>query len=231
MGIAHPGDHVKTLRFCADQVVELAREAIEKRGKFSMALSGGSTPKALYKLLASEGYAGQIDWSKVYLFWSDERSVPPDHPESNYGMAMAAGFDQLPIPQNQIFRMKAESQIEEHALEYEKLLLKTLEGGRLDLVMLGMGPDGHTASLFPHTEALHAPEGRLVVANFVPKFETWRMTFTYELIHRARHISIYVLGASKREMVGEVLHGPYEPDRLPIQGVSGALWIVDFPPP
>jgi 6-phosphogluconolactonase len=231
--VIHPGDRAGTLRYCAQQIVDLAEESILSRGQFAIALSGGSTPKAIYTLLASPEYSGQIDWTKVLLFWSDERSVPPDHPDSNYRMAMEAGFGNLAIPKKQIFRMEAERAIEEHALAYERLLLEKAHG-ELDLVMLGMGPDGHTASLFPRTEALHS-EGRLVVANYVPQQKTWRMTFTYEAIARARHVSIYVLGDSKREMVREVLHGPYQPDDLPIQRVGSsekpALWIVDFPPP
>lgn len=231
--VVHPGDRAETLRYCADQVVTLAEESIAARGQFAIALSGGSTPKAIYTLLSSPPYSDRIDWTKVLLFWSDERSVPPDHPDSNYRMAIESGLGRLPIPKGQIFRMMAESGIEEHAREYEQLLLEKSDG-RLDLVMLGMGPDGHTASLFPHTEALHVT-GRLVVANYVPQQERWRMTFTYDAIERARHVSIYVLGDSKSEMVGRVFHGPYQPDELPIQRVgseqSPALWIVDFPPP
>ncbi|MCB1135099.1 MAG: 6-phosphogluconolactonase [Chlamydiia bacterium] len=195
-----------------------------------MALSGGSTPKAIFEGLASPEYALRVDWQHVWLFWGDERSVPPQHADSNFGMAMHAGMGRLPIPPQHIFRMHAESHIEANAAAYEALLKAELPDGRFDLVMLGMGNDGHTASLFPGTEALKVFD-RWVVANPVPLLGTDRMTLTYSCINAARNIAIYVIGESKAEMLDRVLEDPYSPDLLPSQAVgtegSKALWILD----
>lgn len=229
--IVVPGDVAQTLAFCAEQFISVAAEAIGSRGKFSVALSGGSTPKALFQLLASSEYRSRVDWGNVQLFWSDERCVSGDDPESNYRMAMDAGFASLPIPKENIHRMPGEAKdIEAAALEYEKLIERTLPGGVFDLVMLGMGDDGHTASLFPKTHGLHA-EDRWVIANFIPQKNVWRLTFTYDLINTARHIVIYVIGKGKASMVKQVLSGSFDPDHLPIQRVGTrehkALWIFD----
>jgi 6-phosphogluconolactonase len=204
---------------CAlDHLIETGITAIEERGQFCLALSGGSTPKEIYKRLKPE----MLDWSRVQLFWSDERAVPPDHEESNYRMAMDAGFAKLPIPPEHIHRMQADFDIEVHAAIYEKLLKEHCDG-TLDLLMLGMGPDGHTASLFPDTMALHEKE-QLVVPNYIPKLETWRMTLTFPCINRARATAIYVLGADKQQILREVLQ---KPGLYPIEQVKSALWITD----
>lgn len=216
------------IQYCVEHFIALANQAIADHGYFAVALSGGSTPNAIYKALAANENRSRIDWGKVHLYWSDERAVPPDSPQSNYRAAMDAGLSTLPIPSGHIFRMKAEDHIEEHALEYEKLLPK------LDLVMLGMGEDGHTASLFPNTHGLHSGE-RLVVANFIPKMECWRMTFTFKCINAAKNIAIYVMGESKQEMLNLALAGPYTPDVIPIQRVgtleTKALWITNLKKP
>src|ERR1043165_4491119 len=120
--IVVPGDLTQTIQFCVDQFIELANKSIATKNRFSVALSGGSTPKPIYAALASPPYASQVDWSKVWLFWSDERAVPPDHPDSNYFMSMEAGFHSLPIPSSQIFRMPAENMVRRHALAYERLI-------------------------------------------------------------------------------------------------------------
>jgi 6-phosphogluconolactonase len=225
-----PGAYIETIHFCVKQFLQIAHNAIEERGRFTVAVSGGSTPNAIFALLSKTENKEQIDWNKVFLFWSDERSVPPDHPDSNFHMAMEAGLDQLPIPKEQIFRMEAETNIEEHAARYEQLIKTHVPNGIFDLVMLGMGEDGHTASLFPHTHGLQA-ENRFVIANYVPQKETWRMSLTYECINQARHICIYVLGQNKGEMVAQALLSPYRPDHLPIQKIGTAqhkaLWILD----
>lgn len=225
-----PGNQEAALDFCLRHFIAKARESIKERGKFTVALSGGSTPKALYRKLASREHREEIDWTKVFLFWGDERSVAPSHEESNFRMAMEAGFSTLPIPPSQIFRMVAEDTIEENALLYEKLLKKHLTEGRFDLVTLGMGEDGHTASLFPQTKGLKAKD-RLVVANYVPQKNTWRMTLTFEAINQSRSIAIYVLGESKKETLVEVLRGVENSERYPIQKVgtesTKALWILD----
>lgn len=220
----------EAVNFCINQFLAIAKESIEKNGKFTVALSGGSTPKAIYQGLAKSENAKLIDWSKVYLFWSDERCVPPSSPESNYHMAMEAGFNQLPINQEQVFRMHAEEEIHQAALDYEEQIRQHVPNGAFDLVMLGVGEDGHTASLFPHTHALHTTD-RLVIGNFIPLKDTWRMTFTYDCINSAHHIAIYALGKNKAEIVDAVLTGIYNPDLLPAQKVGQlshqALWILD----
>lgn len=227
-----PGDAEKTLQFCIELFISLANQAIANHNYFAAALSGGSTPKAIYQGLSSPKYASSVDWKKVFLFWSDERCVPHNHPESNYHMAMEAGISKLPIPSANIFPMPSEGNLEKGAEEYEKILLTKVPSGSLDLVMLGMGEDGHTASLFPKTHALHT-QAKLVVPNYIPQKSIWRMTFTFECINKAHHTNIYVLGKSKAEMVKKIFTSSYEPDELPIQRVGTpahkALWILDTP--
>ena len=225
-----PGGHAAAIAMSVDHFLAAASTAIAQKGLFAVALSGGSTPKEIYTQLASEENRNKVDWSRFLVFWSDERNVPPDHPDSNYRMAMEAGFAALPIPHDQIFRMKGEGDIEQHSIEYEALIQKHVPKQTFDLIMLGMGEDGHTASLFPETHALQTLN-RLAVANFLPKKNVWRMTLTYDCINAAEHIAIYVLGKNKAPMVREVLTGPYEPDKLPIQKIGTpahhALWIMD----
>lgn len=225
-----PGDQEKTLQFSIDLFIHLANTAISSHGYFSVALSGGSTPKAIYQGLAQSKYQNAVDWKKVLLFWSDERCVPKDHPDSNYKMAMDAGFSKLPIPKENIFPMPCEGDLEADSLKYEHLITTKIPTKAFDLMMLGMGEDGHTASLFPKTHGLHAAN-RLVTANYVPQKETWRMTLTFECINASKTIAIYVLGKSKAAMVKHVLTSPYEPDSLPIQRIGTpthkALWILD----
>lgn len=229
--IAILGDMKNAIQFCADHFVDIVKMAQAAKGSCAVALSGGSTPKAIFQLLASPPYRTKIDWKNLLLFWSDERCVPPTDPESNYHMAMEAGFASLPIPKNHIFRMPADSEdLDGAAKAYEKLILKNIPEGVFDLVMLGMGEDGHTASLFPKTHGLHSEEG-LVTPNFIPQKNTWRMTLTYECINASKHIDIYVLGKNKAEMVKHVLTSAYDPDMLPIQKIGTrshkALWILD----
>lgn len=199
---------------------------------FCVALSGGSTPQAIYKLLCTPEYANQIEWDKVKLFWSDERSVAPTHSDSNYYMAMKAGFENMPLQPESVFRMKADSaQIVDAAKEYENTLIKELHQRCFDMVMLGMGDDGHTASLFPYTEALKEQKA-LVVANDVPTKQTKRMTLTFKGIHAAREICVYVMGQSKQQMLENILLDlKYQPNALPAQQLGmfhfPALWIAD----
>jgi 6-phosphogluconolactonase len=225
-----PGDYSMTLIFCVEHFVNLSKQMIKDHGAFFVALSGGSTPKALFQHLSSPPYDHMVEWNKVHLFWSDERAVPPHHPDSNYLMAMQAGLEKMAIPQEQIHRMHAEEKIEENALAYEQEIAAALKGRPFDFVMLGMGEDGHTASLFPYTEGLNA-EKRLVIANYIPEKKIWRMSFTFDCINQANHIAIYVLGAGKKEMLAEVLLSPNQFERYPIQRVGTsnhrALWIAD----
>ena len=228
--MAQPGDHKATLRFCIDHFIHCAREAIQTRQRFIVALSGGSTPKSLYQALASPPFRDQIDWQYVFLFWSDERAVPPTDPDSNFLMAMEAGLAQLPIPKEQIFRMQAEGNIGENAQRYEEIINTLVPDRTFDLILLGMGEDGHVASLFPHTEGL-TTQNRLVIENYIPQKNCWRMTFTFTLINQSRCIAIYVLGESKAQRFAEVLLTPDDPMRLPAQSVGTSqhksLWIAD----
>ncbi len=228
--ICIPGNHEATLEFCVNYFIRLANKAIEAKGAFFVALSGGSTPKRIFERLADPKRARLIDWTKVFLFWSDERSVPPNSSDSNFRMAMQSAFGSLPIPTKQIHRMHAEYEIKENALAYENLIKKTVPNSIFDLVTLGMGDDGHTASLFPHTDALHV-KNRLVIENFVTQKNTWRMSFTYDCINQANNIALFVLGPGKKKTIQKVLKSDYQPDNFPSQRVgtlsNKALWILD----
>lgn len=193
----------EALAFATEHWVNTAKKAIQQRGQFFVALSGGSTPKAIYQRLV---FIKDLDWTKVVLFWSDERAVPPDHPDSNFGSAMQY-FAKLPIPEHQIFRMKAEDNIENNAQDYEEKIRHHMGKHLFDLVMLGIGEDGHTASLFPGTQALNQTD-RLVVANYLPEKKTHRMTFTFPCINESGRIAIYALGKSKQQIVPKVLKAP-----------------------
>lgn len=226
-----PGNAEETITFCAEHFIAIAQNAIAEHGIFSVALSGGSTPKAIYQLLASPKFRPRLDWSHVQLFWSDERCVPLNDPESNYHMAMDAGFASLPIPKQNIFPMPVDNpDLEAAAKNYEELIIEKVPNAVFDLVMLGMGEDGHTASLFPKTHGLH-PGNRLAIANFIPQKDIWRMTLTFECINQAHEIAIYVLGKSKAKMLKHILTAPFEPDMLPVQAIGTrthkALWIAD----
>jgi 6-phosphogluconolactonase len=214
-----PGDHYSTTLFCTDHWISVCNRSISDHGAFFVALSGGSTPKSIFERITSSPYDVRIDWSKVHLFWSDERAVPPDNSDSNYHMAMEAGLSKMAIPQEQIHRMVAENDIETNALSYEKTIHSVLKGRPFDLVMLGMGEDGHTASLFPHSKALQEKK-RLVVTNYIEDKKAWRMTFTFECINHALHIAVYVLGAGKKYILDEVLSSPDQFDRLPAQRIG-----------
>lgn len=215
------------LEISANHWLDCAANAIRERGAFYVALSGGTTPNVIFGLLTKIN-SRRVDWKKVHVFWSDERSVPKDHSESNYNMAMSSGFCMLPIPSNNVYRMEAETG-EGSAERYEKLISEIVPDGIFDLIMLGMGEDGHTASLFPRSEALKETE-RLVVRNFVPSKGTWRMTFTYPLINKARSIVVYVIGKDKAEMVNKVLNET-DQEKYPIQKIgtetNRVLWILD----
>jgi len=217
-------------REAAERVIAAASRAADEGRTFSVALSGGSTPKALFELLASDAYKSRIDWPRVEVFFGDERTVPPDHKDSNYRMAHEALLAKVPIPRDNIYRMAGERDPQQAAKQYGQMLKEKFGDGGMDLVLLGMGDDGHTASLFPETEALDETKHRCV-ANFVPKLNTWRITLTAPFINRARAVMILVAGASKAKRLQEVLEGPREPRRLPIQLISpttGQLsWLVD----
>ncbi len=221
------GNEPETIAFAAEHWIHTAQRSIQQRGRFAVALSGGSTPKAIFEFLSKN--PSKLDWSKVWLFWSDERSVPPNHPDSNYRMAMQSGMEKLPIPPGQIFRMHAESEIEKNALDYEEKIRRLLDKHFFDLVMLGVGEDGHTASLFPHTKALEITD-RLVAANHVPEKKTWRMTLTFPCINQSFNIAVYALGKSKQMILPKVLEAaivsPYPASHIGTPEHK-ALWILD----
>jgi len=210
------------IEFASEHWIHSYQRAVQQKGRFAVALSGGSTPKAIYQKLAS----AKIDGSKIFLFWSDERAVPEDHPDSNYHMAMTNGLKNLNIPPHQIFRMVAEKEIEKNALDYEEKIHHYLNEDLFDLVMLGVGEDGHTASLFPDTKAL-LEESRLVVANDTTKGK--RMTLTFKCINESAHSVIYAMGKSKKEIVNKVLKAPiiseYPASRVGTHEHK-ALWVL-----
>jgi 6-phosphogluconolactonase len=217
----------------AEEFVRAARTAIGAQGRFTVALSGGSTPKALYSLLATN-YAG-FAWNRIFLFFGDERHVPPTDPESNYRMVNESLLTKIAIPAENIFRVPAENpDAAAAASEYESQLrrffeLKSGEFPRFDLILLGLGPDGHTASLFPDSPALNE-ESRLVVANWVAKFNAHRITFTFPVLNRVAEVMFLASGADKAEMVRQVLEGKNTPP-LPSQRVQPSdgklLWMLD----
>ncbi len=220
-------------RGAAERFVELGQAAIDARGCFSVGLAGGSTPKRTYELLASEAYREQLNWSKVHIFFGDERCVPPDHSESNYRMANEALISRVSIPPPNVHRINGLGDAVANASLYEdelRTFFNPASWPRFDLVLLGMGDDGHTASLFPGTKALVEPRA-WVVANWVEKFGAFRITLTAPAINHAANIAFLVTGATKAERLLEVLRGALDPEKLPsqlIQPLDGSLfWLVD----
>jgi 6-phosphogluconolactonase len=217
----------------ARRFAEMAEAFTNDAGRFTVALSGGSTPKALFQILAEKPFADTLPWDSIYFFWGDERCVPPNHTESNYRMADETLLSKVPIPRENIYRIPAEDEDQTRAASsYSETLRKFFDGEppTLDLVFLGMGADGHTASLFPHTTALRAG-ARIAVANYVEKFQSWRITLTADSINRARNISFLVAGADKAPALKEVIEGPRNPELYPSQLIEPSqgslLWMVD----
>jgi 6-phosphogluconolactonase len=223
----------------ADYFVALAAESIAARGQFAVALSGGSTPRAMHRLMASPPLISRVDWPRVFVFFGDERCVSPDDAQSNYRMARETLLDLVPIPPANVHRMHGELPPTEAAAHYETLLRTFFSSSgsagaptaaTFDLVFLGMGDDGHTASLFPGTAAIQETQ-RWVVAHHVAKVGMWRITLTPPAIDAARHVAFLVAGAAKAERLRDVIEGPRRPDVLPsqiIQPRPGELhWFVD----
>ncbi len=219
----------------ANLFAQCAEESIAARGRFTAALSGGSTPKGVHEILAGTTYRTRIPWTQVHLFWGDERCVPPTHPDSNFRMAEETLISDISIPDQNIHRIRAELDPNEAAGLYEQTLQESfaLNGNdlpRFDFVFLGMGPDGHTASLFPGTQGLHERK-RLVIAQYVAKLETWRITLSPPVLNHAAHIVFVVCGEDKAATLREVRQGPFQPERLPAQLIRPAdgtlLWLVD----
>lgn len=215
---------------CAAFIAEQAEASIQGRGQFNIALSGGHTPADTYLQLSLPPHADLIDWSKVHVFWSDDRCVPPNSPESNYRLANETLLQRVPLPAENIHRMRGELAPQEAAAQARQDLEDHFgeQWPSFDLVLLGLGEDGHTASLFPDTEAL-TEIGKSVVANHVTRLDAWRLTFTYPLINKARQIVFLTEGEAKAQMVKEVANerNPQRPASK-INPVAGELhWFID----
>jgi len=230
-------DRRQMARGAAAAVLRVATEAIDARGRFVVALSGGSTPRDLYQELTNPEYRQQLDWNRIEYFWGDERTVPPDHQKSNFHMAKEYLLKPLAVDRSRIHRMEAErDDVESAAVDYAMEIANCFDvklsdpPPRFDLILLGLGEDGHTASLFPYTHALGITD-RWVVANDVPQLSTTRITITFPLIDGARAVFFLVAGDKKANALAEVLQGPDDPARLPAQMVrpaGGRLeWFVD----
>jgi 6-phosphogluconolactonase len=203
----------------AQDFVEQATAAVEARGRFTVALSGGSTPKGLFAVLSKKDH-DLLPWEKMFFFWGDERHVPPGDADSNYRMARETLLSKVLVPEKNIFRVQAEDPDAGQAAEKYEATLKQFFGlaagqfPQFDLILLGMGPDGHTASLFPHTKGL-AEKQRLVIANWVEKFSTYRITFTAPVLNAARVVEFLIAGADKAPAVREVLEGNASAEEYP----------------
>lgn len=222
-------------RACAARWVALCDRAIAERQAFHVALAGGSTPRRLYTLLAEEEFSGRTDWSRVHVYFGDERSVPPDHPDSNYRMAREQLLDHVPIPAEQIHPiLAAPESIEQDAASYAKVIRCNAPLGpegipHFDLMLLGIGPDGHTASLFPDTDILEQ-RTLLVAPVYVERMKTWRVSMTYPVLDRARCLLFQVAGAEKAQIIARVFGPPTDQAPLPVQRIhpEGAVeWHID----
>ena len=214
--------------------IKTAAKAIQQKDVFSVALSGGSTPQPLYTYLAEKPAGEILDWNKIHFFWGDERAVPPDNPDSNFRQVYQTLLQSRQIPTENIHRIQGELDPLTAAGSYQQEILDWFDETppRFDLILLGMGADGHTASLFPGTVAvINTPQTNWVIPNFVPHLSTWRITFSPELINAAAQVIFLVTGQSKAEMLLTVLEGEYLPERYPSQLIkpsNGSLvWILD----
>jgi 6-phosphogluconolactonase len=221
-------------RAAAELFVARAAEAQAKQGVFHVALSGGSTPRLFHTMLAASPLRERVDWARIQFFWGDERCVPPDHPDSNYRMARETLLDAVPVPREHIHRMRGEDDPSAAARTYEDELRTIFavapgEIPRFDLIYTGMGPDGHTLSLFPYTAALKVTD-RLVVANHVPQLNTERITFTTTLANQAALVAFVIAGADKAPALAQVLEGPRDPEQYPSQLIAPTgelLYLLD----
>ena len=218
----------------AEDFVREAQTAIEERERFSVALAGGTTPRRMYELLTQAVYRDRVDWNNVHVFWSDERYVPPDDAESNFRLAREALLDHVPIPAANIYLMPTVGSTPEAAAQAYQATLTAFFGNmpRFDLILLGMGPDGHTASLFPGKPEVTMSSDALVIAvHDAPKPPPDRLSFTLRLINAAAHVLFLVAGADKASALRRVLEDPIDPLQLPAQGVhpsNGTLtWLLD----
>jgi 6-phosphogluconolactonase len=222
--------------YAAGKFVEIAKDSIANHGKFSVALSGGSTPKALHGLLAGDKFKSKIDWQNIFFFFGDERNVAPNDEESNFRMANETLFEPLNIREDKIFRWQTELKDAKAIVENYRLKLRNFfeltehNFPRFDLIMLGMGDDGHTASLFPNTQALKETE-QTAALNHVEKLDTTRLTLTFPVINNARNVVFLIKGAEKAEALKNVLEGDFQPGNFPAQAVKlkngNLFWLVD----
>ena len=230
------GDAAAIARRAAEKFIDAAAAAAREKGSFSVSLAGGSTPKALYALLVGDALRGRLPWDKTHFFFGDERHVEPTHPDSNFRMATETMISKAPLKPEQVHRIKAENpDTEQAAREYEQDLrshfhLADGQAPSFDLVLLGMGNEGHTLSLFPGTKALR-DNGRLVMRNWIGKLYAERVTLTAPAVNNAAHVIFMVAGADKAPALKGVLEGPYEPEQLPAQLIDPKhgklLWLVD----
>jgi 6-phosphogluconolactonase len=224
-----------TARSAAQLFLDAAAKAVADRGVARIAISGGTTPKSMFQLLAdpAEPFLKQVPWDRIELYWVDERCVPPDNAESNYRMTKEALLSKVPLAGEHVHRMEGELEPEVAAARYESMIRNSfrLEGAQtptFDLVLLGMGDDGHTASLFPHTEALNEMS-HIVVPNHVPQKDTWRITLTWPVICQGREVAFLIEGAGKAQVLHDVFLGPYQPETYPsqiIRPASGSMMLL-----
>jgi 6-phosphogluconolactonase len=235
--ISIAADPSKLAREGAQLFVRLAIENVAAKGLFTVALSGGSTPKLMFALLADEPFKSQVPWRSIGFFWGDERTVGPEHPDSNYRMSKETLLSKVNVSADNIFRIRGEDPDHDGAArDYSDTIRKffsaeaPVDFPAFDLILLGMGPDGHTASLFPGSEALKVDD-RICVANYVEKFDTWRITLSAREINQAAEIAFLVAGADKAATLHDVLEGPSQPELYPSQlihpGSGNLVWMVD----
>lgn len=223
------GEWVQT---AVEIIISQAVQAIRKRGVYTLVLSGGSTPRPIYQELASKKYQSVLDWGRIFLFWGDERCVPPTDEESNYLMAKTALLDWIQIPDSNIFRIEGEIQPKEAARAYQQRIDQFFSGKekRFDTTLLGLGEDGHTASLFPNTDGLREST-QWVVPNINPYQNTNRITLTFPAINSSRHILFLVKGAEKAKVVADIIENPKSPPHYPAKKITGKEiqphWILD----
>lgn len=216
----------------AELFLKKACLAVAERGRFIVSLAGGQTPRRIYEILGKPPYSKKIPWQKVHIFWGDERYVPPDDIRSNQLMARKAFLDHVPIPQEQIYPILCKASLKQAVEEYEQVIESTFlqEKPQFDFIFLGLGSDGHTASLFPNTSVLNERD-HLVGHVYVPEQDSHRVTLTAPLINQGRTIVFLVTGENKAEIVREVLEGPIDCRKLPSQMIApqqGDLyWFMD----
>lgn len=227
-------DQNELIKAAAELFLDCAASAIRQEGRFAVALAGGTTPLPLYQCLGSNRLADQADWKRIHFFWGDERAVPPDHPESNFQGANRSLLVPRNIPRENIHRVWGELDPVQAASSYQEEILRFFQGTapRFDLILLGLGADGHTASLFPGTKVVsHLEDHQWVAANQVPPLNRWRITFTSPLINAAAQVVFLASGRSKSSALQAVLQGPYQPNLFPAQLIKPRpgklIWLVD----